>query len=46
MTKDVKVTLSFNEDVASDEIGDFVSDEFLAYKKLTFTQSDHNFITL
>lgn len=45
MTKDVKVTLSFNEDVASDEIGDFVSDEFLEYKKLTFTQSDNNFIT-
>jgi hypothetical protein len=46
MTSEVKkVTYSYNNDVEVDELGKFVTNEFLEYKKLTFTQSDHNFIT-
>ncbi len=45
MTTDVKITISFNEDVELDEVGSFISDEFLEYKKLSITDSADNFIT-
>ena len=45
MTTNVKITISFNDDVELDEVGSFISDEFLEYKKLSITESANNFIT-